>query len=130
MSEKIIRTVAEALGDGVRTPDFEQFLVDWHHLLKTYGSVTDPDVLRLLRFMHIFSVAAVEGGRQASAALGDTPESTVKIVNAMVQGASIAVGCAICSVLDDDTPAAVLRQIMEPAFAAGLDEVIRSQRLK
>lgn len=126
---KVIRTVREALGDGDRAPDFEQFLVDWHGIIETYGHVTDPDVQRLVRFMHIFSIAAVEGGRQVA---GDAPSAMdiYKVTRSMVQGATIAIGCAICSVLGDETPADILRQIMEPAFSDGLAEVIRSQGLK
>ncbi len=126
----VIRTLKEALGDGARAPDFEQYLVDYQAILKTYDHMADPDVRQLVRFMHLFSVAAVEGGREASKVREGAPGDGARIINLMVKGATISIGCAICSVLNDNTPAAVLREAMRIPFEQAVEEVIRSQGLK
>jgi len=123
-------TLRQVLGDGPRSDDFEQFVRFATRMRETYGLSVDPDVNRLVRFMELFSIAAVEGGREAMAELGDSPESIVEITHAMCTGASIALCSAVLSVLKDDTPASALRSIIMGSFRAGLDEVIRTNGLR
>lgn len=121
----VIATLSEIFGDQ-RSQGFDDLI----RVMREYenpSSQLNPDVKRLLRFMQLFSIAAVEGGREASL---ESPEALPVIIHAMCMGASIALCSAILSTLKDDITASALRTIVSGSFEQGITEVVRVNDLK
>ena len=123
-------TLRQALGDGTRAVDFEEFVTFAANTQAAYRDVADPRAAVLLRFIELFSIAAVEGGREGAGKLGERPDDTADVMHFMCTGAAVAVCSAVLSVLEDDIPASALRKIVLGSFRDGLEEVIRVNGLK
>lgn len=122
-----LETLKLVLGDGREPADMKAFLDHSQELRRLYGDYTDPDALLTIRFIELFSVASVEGGREASASR--PPEDLPKIINALCLGASIALCSAVISVVRKPLTADQLRSIVGHCFEVGLEQSIQSNDL-
>ena len=119
------QTLSQFIGDGARQEGFEE-LVKFTASLKDLPPETDPNVQRLLRFISAVSIACVEVAAQE---FGRDPDALVDILHAMCTGTAVAMTSAALSVLRDDTPAEVLRELVMTSFQDGLNQTIKSNGL-
>lgn len=123
-----LKVLNQVLGDGARTADFEAFLKLADTMREQYAGYTDPGALMVARFMVLFSVAAVEGGREASDQNPDMP--TAQIIHALCLGASISLCGAVLSVVREPLTSTQLRAIVEGSFQLGIEATINSNGLE
>lgn len=117
--------LADFIGDGARAAGFED-LVNFTNDLRGAYPDADPETKRLVRFMTAVSIACVEVAAQE---FDRDPAALPDIVHAMCVGTAAAMTSAAMSVLRDDTPAEVLREMVMGSFVAGLDQTIKSNGL-
>lgn len=121
--------LAAHLGDGTRSESFEQFLTFARDLRVAHEGAPE-DAQLIVRFAELVSVACVEGATQVLPPEEMSGPKVAEVINAMCVGASLALTCAVLSVLRDETPASVLRAIVSKSFEAGLEQTIASNGLK
>jgi hypothetical protein len=117
--------LAQFIGDGARQEGFEE-LVKFTASLKDLTPETDPNVQRLVRFATAVSIACVEIAAQEHER---DPDALVDILHALCTGTAVAMTSAALSVLRDDTPAEVLRELVMTSFQSGLEQTIKSNGL-
>jgi hypothetical protein len=89
-----IPTLAELIGDGQRGDGWEGL----EHATRQYLGSTDTHHRELTRFIRLFTVAAIEGARQSTAAGTSYAETIME----MSRAAGYAVACAATSATDHD----------------------------
>lgn len=89
-----IPTLAQLIGDGQRGDGWEGL----EHATRQYLNSSDQHHRELTRFLRLFTVAAIEGARQSTAAGSDFANTIME----MSRAAGFAVACAATSATDHD----------------------------
>ena len=125
MTSAPLPTLAQFLGDGSRSEDFEHFVAHVHELMSAYPQVTG-DTRRRVKFMRGFSIAAGEIARPEA---DGTPEDALQVCRLMLQGGTVAMANTLLSILED-VPAAVFAEYVTEAMTSAIAEVVRVHGLK
>lgn len=118
-------SLAQFLGDGARGEGWDEL----EAFARNYMNVSSSrDNAELVRFLRLFSLAAVEGARQSSEAGTDYGET----VSAMAFAAGLAIAAAAASGIDKEDLARLddLREIINELMASGVTLMLELQKPK